>query len=95
VIEAGRPGRGSSASPSRRASTNRARHLPTIWAETPNCAATTLFDRPSAQANTILDRIASACAEVRRSAHRCNCSRSSALNSSTAFGRPVRAIHPV
>jgi len=30
VIEAGRPGRGSSLSPSNRSSTNRARHLPTV-----------------------------------------------------------------
>jgi hypothetical protein len=46
VIEVGRPGRGSSASPSRRASTNRARHLPTICTETPSSSATAVFDRP-------------------------------------------------
>jgi hypothetical protein len=93
VIDDGRPGRGSSASPSRRASTNRARHLPTICTETPSSSATAVFDRPSAHASTILDRSASACAEVRRRAHRCSCSRSSLVSSSTAFGRPVRATH--
>ncbi len=92
VIEAGRPGRGSSSSPSRRSSTNRERHLPTVGADTASRAATFLLLSPAAHPNTIRDRSASACEDLRRRAHRCNCSRSAAVNSSTAFGRPVRGI---
>jgi hypothetical protein len=61
VIEGGRPGRSSSTSPSRRDSTNRRRHLPTVACVTCNVAATSLFVAPdSAHAKTILARNASA-----------------------------------
>jgi hypothetical protein len=52
----GTPGRGSSTSPSRRLATNRARHLPTVASATPNLAATSRFELPSAQASTIRQR---------------------------------------
>ncbi len=70
VTDAGRPGRGSSTSPSRRASTNRGRHVPIVNCATRSRAATALFDRPSAQPSTIRDRNASACEDLRRRAHR-------------------------
>ena len=92
VIDGTRPGRGSSSRPSNRSSRKRLRHLPTVGCETPNRAATSLFGMPSAHSRTIRDRSARACAEDRRRAHRCNCSRSSEVNSSIAFGRPVRAM---
>src|SRR5664279_1487967 len=92
VIDGTRPGRGSSSRPSNRSSRKRLRHLPTVGCETPNRAATSLFGMPSAHSRTIRDRSARACAEDRRRAHRCNCFRSSDVNSSNAFGRPVRAI---
>ena len=70
VMLAGRPGRSSSVSPSRRCSMNRARHLPTVaWAH-PNSAATVLLSLPSAQASTIRDRNAKACDDLPRRAHR-------------------------
>ncbi|MCU4183429.1 hypothetical protein K6U06_03585 [Acidiferrimicrobium sp. IK] len=60
VIDGGRPGRGSSTSPSRRASRNRRRHLPTVAWLTLSRSATALFDKPSPQASTIRDRNANA-----------------------------------
>ncbi len=63
----------------------RLRHLPTVGCETPSRAATSLFGRPSTHPRTIRDRSAKAWAEDRRRAHRCNCSRSSEVNSSNAF----------
>ena len=92
VIVAGRPGRGSSTSPSNRSSQNRDRHFPTVAADTPSAAATSLLDTPAAQANTIRERNANAWDDFRRRAHRTSCSRSSSVNSNTAFGRPVRGI---
>jgi len=60
LIEGGRPGRGSSTSPStspsRRSATNRRRHFPTVASTQFNCAATLLLSAPSAHASTILDR---------------------------------------
>jgi len=53
VTDTGRPGRGSSTNPSQRPSTNRRRHLPTVGCATRSRAATSLFDRPSAQPSTI------------------------------------------
>jgi len=52
-IEGGRPGRGSSTSPSSRWATNRPRQRVTVPGVTRNRAATSVFDRPSAQASTI------------------------------------------
>ena len=92
VTDAGRPGRGSSTNPSQRASTNRRRHFPTVGCATRSRAATSLFDRPSAQPSTIRDRNASACELLRRRAHRVSVSRSSSVNTSSAFGRPRDAI---
>src|SRR5664279_3385373 len=89
VIVGLRPDRGSSTKPSNRDSTNLDRHLPTVGIETPSCAATSLFVKPVAQARTIRERNAKACAEFLRRTHRSSCSVSPAVNSSTAFGRPV------
>ena len=60
VIDGGRPGRASSISPSSRSVTNLARHLPTVAGTQFSFAATALLSRPSAHANTILDRSANA-----------------------------------
>ncbi len=60
VILRGGPGRGSSASPSRRRSANLRRHLLTVAAWQPNAAAISLLWRPSAAASTIRHRSASA-----------------------------------
>src|SRR5215208_4334856 len=92
VIDGGRPGRGSSTSPSSRRCTNRPRHLPTVAGCTPNSAATCLFGVPSAHASTILQRWASAWDDFARRAQRASVSRSSAVSFSSAFGRPVLAI---
>ena len=53
VTERGAPQRGSSSRPSRRFSTNRRRHLPTVWAATRSSWATAAFVLPAAQAGTI------------------------------------------
>jgi len=55
-------------------------------------AATSLFDKPSAHPNTIRDRNANACDDVRRRDHLLSCSRSSPVSSSSAFGLPVLGI---
>ena len=60
VTVRGRPGRGSSLSPSSRDSRNRDRHLPAVVLDIPRSAATPLTGPPSAQASTIRDRSASA-----------------------------------
>jgi len=91
----GAPGRGSSASPSNRSTTNRCRHLHTICCDTPSSAATSLLGFPAAQPNTIRHRCASACEDFARRAQRCNVSRSSSVNTNSATGRPLRAIHRV
>jgi hypothetical protein len=88
VTVRGAPGRGSSDNPSRRRSTNRARHLPTVAVVTENRSATTMFGSPRAQASTIRDRSANACDDVGRRAHRRSVSRSSSLRSRAALGRP-------
>ncbi|GAA1224538.1 hypothetical protein GCM10009608_70970 [Pseudonocardia alaniniphila] len=67
---AGRPGRASSVSPSSGEATNRARHFPTVAAARPNCAATALFSALSAQAYTIFERSANACADFAHRAQR-------------------------
>src|ERR1035441_4696059 len=59
-IDGGRPGRGSSHSPSRRRVRNRLRHLPAVAGSTRRSAATCLLESPSAHASTILARSASA-----------------------------------
>ena len=94
-IVRGAPGRGSSASPSKRLATNRPRHLHTICCDTPNSAATSLLDLPAAQPNTIRHRCASACADFGRRAHRCSVSRSSSVNTTAVTGLPRFATHQV
>jgi hypothetical protein len=59
-----------------------------------NCAAICLFVSPgTAQANTIRERNANACADFARRVHLSNCARSSSVNINSAFGRTVLAIH--
>jgi len=72
VIFRGTPGRGSSTKPFKRRSTNRDRHLPTIGRDTPNRAATSVLDNPSAHTNTIRHRNAKPCALFRRRDHDSN-----------------------
>ncbi len=70
LIVRGRPGRGSSVNPSERCSANRDRHFVTIARLIPNRSAISVFLSPSAAANTIRDRNASACEPVgRRPSH--------------------------
>src|SRR5664279_2503151 len=92
VTVAGRPDRGSSTRPSRRNSTNRARHLPTVGADTPSAAATSLLLRPDAHPSTIRDRRASACEDERRRDHRVSCSRSSEVSARGTLGLPNKGI---
>jgi len=77
VTVRGRPGRGSSLSPSSRDSRNRDRHLPAVVRDMRSSAATALTAAPSAQASTIRDLSASACAVFRRRAQACRTCRSS------------------
>jgi hypothetical protein len=51
---------------------------------TAGAAAAAVVDKPS----TIRDRNASACADVRRRAHRVSVSRSCSVNTNSGFGRP-------
>src|SRR5947209_5528956 len=76
-IERGLPGRGSSCSPSSPRRAKRPRHLPTVSVLQPSRAAFSLLDAPSAAANTIRQRSASACALDGRRAQRTSTSRSS------------------
>jgi hypothetical protein len=84
------PGRGSSASPSRRRATNRDRHLVTVGREMPSLAATSALLAPSAQASTIRQRSASAWPDVARRAHRCSVIRSSSESASSGSLGPRR-----
>src|SRR5260370_13401600 len=72
VIDAGLPGRSSSTSPSRRAATNLARHLPTLSGAHRRSAATSFLLNPCAHPITILDRNAKACAHFARLARTTN-----------------------
>ena len=92
VMDRSRPGRASSTSPSRRCSTNRARHLPTVALEHRRSAATLLLSAPSAHASTMRERNASDCVDFARRVHRSSCSRSWSSRINGAFGRPVLAI---
>ena len=87
VIVRGAPGRGSSDKPSSREAWNRDRHLRTVSRDTFSSAATAVTDAPSAQANTIRERCASACDVLRRRAHPSRTCRSSVLSTSgSSFG---------
>src|SRR3979411_1509609 len=86
------PGRGSSDKPSSRSRTNLPRHLVTVCGQIPNRAATSLFVEPSAHATPIRAGTATACEVFARRVHRDRVSRSTSDNTSSAFGRPERAI---
>jgi hypothetical protein len=88
VIDAGRPGRSSSTSPSRRLAMNRDRHLPTVTGLHRSVAATVLLSEPSAQASTIFERSANAWDDFGRRDHDTSWERSGSVNVSTALGRP-------
>ncbi len=90
----GAPGRGSSNRPSRRWTTKRRRHLPTVAWLTPSLAATSWLVAPLAAARMMRARRASACEVLRRFVSRSRTARSSALRISSAFGRP-RGRDPV
>jgi hypothetical protein len=76
----GRPGRGSSSSPSRRCPANRLRQVVTVLRANPSRTAISVFEPPSAAANTILLRVARPAALVRRRAQDSNCARSVSLS---------------
>src|SRR3954452_23720156 len=88
VILRGAPGRGSSVSPSRRSSRKRLRHLPTVTVLTRSWVATALLSRPSAQARTILARVARRWVLLGREAQVWSFCRSSSLRIRGALGRP-------
>src|SRR3989442_5424515 len=77
VMVRGAPGRGSSYKPARRSHTNRVRHLPTVAGVARSRWATPLLSWPSAQANTMRARRASAGTERDRWARDSNSRRSS------------------
>ena len=87
-IEGGRPGRGSSISPSKREATNRDRQRFTVAGAMPRSAATCLFVPPSAQASTIFARSAKNWALFARRAQRLNCARSASVRTSSGLRRP-------
>jgi len=76
----GRPGRGSSKSPSRPWSRNRGRHRRAVATLMSSLRATALVDSPSVAARTILERTASAFADVARRAHPVSWARSWSVN---------------
>jgi len=83
----GRPGRGSSVSPSSREARNRDRHFDTVSRETPRSAATALFEPPPAQAKMIRDRWTRAWVVLRRRDHASSARRSSPVRlRGTIFG---------
>ena len=87
LMSRGRPGRGSSVSPSSRLSRNRPRHFDTVSRETPSSAATPPIVPPSAQARMIRDLPASAWAVFLLRDHAVSVRRSSSASSSgTNFG---------
>ena len=90
----GAPGLGSSSSASTRPTLNRCRHLPTVTFEQRSFAATATFDSPRVLLRTILARKAT-CRFVRaRLASRSSSTRSAAVTSNLALGRPVLAMPP-
>jgi hypothetical protein len=96
LIVRGRPGRGSSVSPSSRSRANRDRHFDTISRDTPSSAATSPIVPPSAHRSTTRDRCASACAVFWRRAHAPSVRRSSSVSSTgTSFGLGTRQTYQV
>src|SRR5215467_8374689 len=92
VIVAGRPGRSSSTSPSRRCATNRPRHLLTVATWQCRRSATSVLFAPSAEASTILHRNANAWEDFARLDQRSSVARSSSLSTNSALGLPVLAM---
>ena len=87
VTVLGLPGRCSSFSPCSLPARNRDRHFPAVARETPRPPATALTESPAAQASTIRDLSASACAVFRRRAHPSRTRRSSSVSTSgSSFG---------
>jgi len=87
LMTRGRPGRGSSDSPSSRSRTNRDRHFDTVSRDTPSSAATSPIVPPAAHLSTIRDRSASTRAVVRRRAHAPSAARSLSVRSTgISFG---------
>ncbi|MDQ1287294.1 MAG: hypothetical protein QG622_859 [Actinomycetota bacterium] len=95
VINRGRPGRGSSDSPSSRLSRNRPRHLDTVARDTSTSVDTDAIVAPScAHASTIRARNANACAVFRRRAHQVSTDRSSSDNTTgSSFGLAMSRAH--
>ena len=90
----GAPGLGSSYSASTRPTLNRCRHVPPVTCEQRSFAATATFDSPRALLRTILARKAT-CRFVRaRLASRSSSTRSAAVTSNLALGRPVLGMPP-
>jgi len=93
VTVRGRPGRGSSPSPSSRDARNRDRHFDTVALELPRPAATSPTVPPTAQASTIRDRSASACAVLRHRAHPSRTCRSSSVSTTgSSFGLAMNLV---
>jgi hypothetical protein len=96
VIVRGRPGRGSSLSPSSRCSAKRLRHLRTELTARPSSAAISVLFGPSAAASTIRERNASACALDLRRDHASNCARSTSVNTiGVGTGMGISPISPL
>jgi hypothetical protein len=66
--------------------------LETVSGWTRSSAAICLLSIPSAHPSTIRDRIAKTCDDFARRAQRSKVARSSVVNVTSAFGRPVLAI---
>src|SRR5579875_2337289 len=88
LSERGAPGRGSSAKPSKRSSTKRVRHLPTVCGVIRRVLATVLLSVPWAQAKMMRARRARRWADIGRLAHDCNWVRSSSVRIKGVLGRP-------
>ena len=83
----GRPGRGSSQSPSSRSTKNRRRHFETMSRDTPNSSATAPIVPPSEHRSTIRDRVANACAVFRRRSQPARTRRSTSVRTTgSSFG---------
>jgi hypothetical protein len=92
----GRPGRGSSNSPSSRSRLNRDRHRVATPRSIPSRSAISVFLSPAAASNTIRERCANACALVRRRAHDSSWARSSSDSSiTTAVGIGINHPYPL
>ncbi len=86
------PGRGASASPSRRSAAKRRRRLPTVTGLHPSSSAISEWVRPSAQPKTIRQRSANACDDFCPRAQRSSVARSSGNKVISTVGRPRRAM---